>query len=134
MNEFCAGIHVLIKKDNKYLLLKRSDHDKDDPGCWDLPGGGIDWGEQPQEAAVRETKEEAGLEIKVTQILSLQGMQYGGKWSIESIAEGEYLLGEVSLSEEHSESKWVTREEFYAIEPKGEHLVVIAKTLKNYPI
>jgi len=40
MKNFCAGIHVLIKKKNRFLVLKRSPGDIEDAGYWDLPGGG----------------------------------------------------------------------------------------------
>lgn len=131
MNKFCAGIHTLIKKNCKYLLIKRSDKDKDDPGCWDLPGGGIDWGEQPDKAAVREAKEEAGLDIKVNKILSVRGEKYDDNWSTEIIAEGLYLSGDVQLSPEHCEFRWVTEQELLEIQPKGEHLLVLADLLGN---
>lgn len=63
MNKFCAGIHILIQKDNQYLLLKRSAEDESDANCWDLPGGGVDFGEQPLDSAIREAREEAGINI-----------------------------------------------------------------------
>jgi 8-oxo-dGTP pyrophosphatase MutT (NUDIX family) len=37
-------------------------------GWWELPGGGIDPGESYQEAAVREIKEETGLDLHLAQI------------------------------------------------------------------
>lgn len=132
MNSFCAGIHVLVRKGNKHLLLKRSGQDKNDPVCWDLPGGGIDWGEQPLNAAIREAKEEANLDIKVNNIISVRGVEYpGSRWSMEMLAEGDWLDGEVKLSEEHTDHKWATHEEIINIEPKGEHLIVLSQLLQN---
>ncbi len=56
-----AAIAVVFDeaKEN-FLLVKRRD-----VPVWVLPGGGIDDGEQPEEAAVREVREESGFEVKV---------------------------------------------------------------------
>ena len=43
------------------LLIRRSDNDN-----WALPGGGVDIGESLTQAAVRETREESGIECQVT--------------------------------------------------------------------
>lgn len=54
---------VLIKE-GKILLVKRSI----DPGRgnWCIPAGFCEWTEHPQQTAIREIKEETGLEIKIT--------------------------------------------------------------------
>lgn len=41
----------------KFLLVQ------EDNGKWELPGGGLDWGETPQAGVIREIKEEMGLEV-----------------------------------------------------------------------
>lgn len=51
---------ILDETKTKVLLVKR----KDIP-VWVLPGGGIEIGETPEEAVVREVFEETGLEIKI---------------------------------------------------------------------
>ncbi|BCB86842.1 NUDIX hydrolase [Phytohabitans suffuscus] len=48
------------------VLLVRGSATADLPGVWQVPGGGIDHGEHPADAAVREFAEETGLAVAVT--------------------------------------------------------------------
>lgn len=56
-------VHVLVKSDDRYLVMKRSKEETAYQEYWDIPGGSAEVGELPREAAIRETKEEAGLDI-----------------------------------------------------------------------
>jgi len=42
-------------------------------GCWTLPGGFVDYGEHPREAAIREALEELGVSIEIPDPLGEQG-------------------------------------------------------------
>jgi 8-oxo-dGTP pyrophosphatase MutT (NUDIX family) len=53
-----AGI-LLARPQGRVLLLRRSQQ-INNPGRWNLPGGGVDPGEDPYDAAFREFAEEAG--------------------------------------------------------------------------
>lgn len=61
--------HITVKGivvfQNKVLLMKRVKPSSDGLGYWELPGGGLEYGETPNEALLRELKEETGLEIKI---------------------------------------------------------------------
>jgi len=46
------------------VLLVRSSSAQIKPPLWWLPGGGIDFGESPEEALLREFREETGLSVK----------------------------------------------------------------------
>jgi len=52
-------------KEGKLLLVRERQDD-----LWALPGGFIDVGESPSEAAIRETKEESGLDVSVVKLLA----------------------------------------------------------------
>lgn len=64
----CGG--ALIGDADGRLLLVRRAHDPYD-GCWDIPGGFCDLREHPRDAAVREAREETGLEIEPTGLLGM---------------------------------------------------------------
>jgi ADP-ribose pyrophosphatase YjhB (NUDIX family) len=40
-------------------------------GLWTLPGGGLDFGERPADAVVRETREETGLSVRAAELLDV---------------------------------------------------------------
>jgi 8-oxo-dGTP diphosphatase len=56
--------HGLIEHEGKYLVLRRRDG-RYLGGQWDIPGGTVEAGESPAEAAVRECVEEAGIRTTV---------------------------------------------------------------------
>ncbi len=57
------GSAVIVEKDGKVLLGERNKENY--RGYWVLPGGGVEWGETIEQAAVREIKEETGLDIEL---------------------------------------------------------------------
>lgn len=57
------------------MLIKRATEPYQ--GDWDIPGGFIDFGEHPEEAAKREVYEETGLRVRITGLLGIWMDEYG---------------------------------------------------------
>jgi ADP-ribose pyrophosphatase YjhB (NUDIX family) len=69
-----VGAYGLLTKDNQILLCRLSDKVPRNPGKWTLPGGGIEFGESPEEAAAREILEETGLSASIGRLLEIDSM------------------------------------------------------------
>jgi 8-oxo-dGTP diphosphatase len=60
---------VVAEQSGRLLLLKRAIEPA--YGAWVFPGGFVDRGEHPEEAAVREAREESGIEVELDGILGI---------------------------------------------------------------
>jgi 8-oxo-dGTP diphosphatase len=60
----CFGVNAVVVDATGRVLLARRDR----PQIWNLPGGSWEPGEAPWDTAVRETREEVGVEIEVVRL------------------------------------------------------------------
>lgn len=67
---------ALVDVDNRVLIAKRP-RGKAMAGLWEFPGGKLEVGERPEEALVRELKEELDIETKVDCLAPLSFASYG---------------------------------------------------------
>lgn len=72
------GAYALCR-DGGRLLCCRLAPDQPSPGSWTLPGGGIEFGEHPEAAVLRELEEETGLAGRVVGIAAVRSRVYPGR-------------------------------------------------------
>lgn len=69
-----AAYGVVHDSAGRVLLARLTDRTAH-PGWWTLPGGGIDHGEHPEAAVVREVREETGLRVEVRDLLGVDSVR-----------------------------------------------------------
>jgi 8-oxo-dGTP diphosphatase len=64
-----VGVGAIVIRESKILLEKR----KNEPGKgkWSIPGGVVDLGESPEQAVIREVKEETRLEVDAPRLIDV---------------------------------------------------------------
>jgi ADP-ribose pyrophosphatase YjhB (NUDIX family) len=62
---------ILVVRDGRVLMTRRSELASAGAGRWAFPGGFVEAGETAEEAAVRETREEANLDARITGIVGM---------------------------------------------------------------
>lgn len=66
MEKIIKRVCAAIIKDNNILMVF---HQHDNRSYWTLPGGGVDHGETPEQAVIREVLEETGLHSTISKFL-----------------------------------------------------------------
>jgi ADP-ribose pyrophosphatase YjhB (NUDIX family) len=69
-----AAYNLCIDESSRLLLCRLSDI-TERPGWWTLPGGGIDFGEDPEAGALRELREETGLTGRIVELLAVDSLR-----------------------------------------------------------
>ena len=127
----------MIRKGDEYLLIKRAS--EPDKGLWSVPGGMVEVGEKVEEAAIREAKEETGLEIEIVKDLGAVDKIVRddvGKIKyhfiiIDYLAEP--VSGEMHHHDDALDAKWVQPRDFrkYKMSPT---LLDLLRKINLYPI
>ena len=103
-----AAIAIIFNDKNEVLILERMEPQRDWSGYWGFPGGALTWGEEPWDAAIRETKEETGLDICEFDLKFLHN-DYEEDWYVITYWTNKYM-GEIYTEENHV-VKWAPLED-----------------------
>ncbi len=64
---------ILLVEENRVLFVRRAHAPR--IGYWSLPAGFMEWEEHPSQTAVREAKEETGLDVELTRLFEIYSGQ-----------------------------------------------------------
>lgn len=113
--ELQVGVKILLSgREGTFLILRRAeDIYPEVRNKWDIPGGRIDPGSPLLENLTREVLEETGLTLKDgSRLIAAQDIfSRDGKRHIVRLTYLGEAEGEPRLSGEHTEYRWVTRDE-----------------------
>ena len=121
-------VAAIIINDGKVFATQRGYGEFKDG--WEFPGGKIDAGETPEEALVREIKEELDTEVEVKELLETVEYDYPKFHLSMDCFICKIKAGELALKE-HEASKWLTKETLDSVEWLPADLELIEK-IENY--
>ncbi len=104
-----VAVAALIEVDGQVLLVRRAV----DPfrGCWTLPAGFVDAGEDPVDAVRRECLEETGLAVKVDHLVDvLYGLEHARGAHIVIVYQAQVLDGEISAADDVDRAAFFERD------------------------
>lgn len=102
-----VAVVLFVAEGRRVLLIKRGVWPE--KGKWALPAGYIDQGEPPEAGAIREMREETGLEVAITRLL---GVDYNPvSQAIVILYQARVLGGTLAAQDDAEEAGWFTPEE-----------------------
>jgi ADP-ribose pyrophosphatase YjhB (NUDIX family) len=113
-----VGLYVV--KDGKVLLVRRGN--EPGRGKWSLPGGRIRFGERSEEAALREMREETGLEVRLRRVVNVVDVFWRSERGelLEHFVivdfEAEVIGGELRPANDALDARWFSPEELKGLE------------------
>ncbi|MFZ8857799.1 MAG: NUDIX hydrolase [Candidatus Caldarchaeales archaeon] len=113
-----VGLYVV--KDGKVLLVRRGN--EPGKGKWSLPGGRIRFGERSEEAALREMREETGLEVRLRRVVDVVDVFWRSERGelLEHFVivdfEAEVIGGELRPADDALDARWFSPEELKGLE------------------
>ena len=106
-------VAAAIERDGKIFCAQRPEG-KSLGGFWEFPGGKLEVGESPEQALVREIKEELNSEIEIVSYINEASYDYDFGTVIMKTYHAKLISGNLELLE-HQNSTWLAPNELYTL-------------------
>lgn len=106
-------VAAAIEKDGKFFCAQRPEG-KSLGGFWEFPGGKLEEGESPEQALIREIKEELNSEIQIISYINEASYDYEFGTVVMKTYHAELISGNLELLE-HQNSTWLAPHELSTI-------------------
>lgn len=119
IDKLFVATKAFVVHEGKVLLVREADTYKDGTniGMFDIVGGRVTPGERFDDGLIREIKEETGLTVTIGSpffVNEWRPVVRGENWQIvATFFECEAMVGEVILSEDHSEYIWINPRDYH---------------------
>jgi len=137
MNNPVPTVGVVCLKGDEVLLIRRGQPPR--LNQWSLPGGRLEWGETLQVAALRELKEETGVDAKLLGLLDVVDGVFparpGGEITRHYVMidyAARWTSGEPVAGDDAAEARFVTLDQAMAMVEWDETRRVIAETYERF--
>ena len=127
---------AIFNKHQEILLVRRVADDEFMPGVWEIPGGGTEYGEKPEEGLKREIMEECGLEITVGKPITVSDYYIERNGERVQRVEITFLCDllsnseDIVLSDEHDSFVWKSFDNLRDLE-MTEYMAEIIRAVKE---
>lgn len=103
-----VAVIAVIIQDEQVLLVQRAN--EPGQGKWACPAGFVEHDEAPEDAAIRETLEETGLVVRVTQLLEVFPKKDNGLADIVIAYAAEVIGGTLQAADDAVDARWFTQD------------------------
>ncbi len=106
-----VGVSVLVRRDGRVLLVRRGKPPL--AGLWSLPGGKVEFGERLETAAIREIREETGIDIDgleridMAEIIVKDTAGAVQSHAVITVFAGRYVAGTVAAGDDAADARWI---------------------------
>ncbi|MEO7002882.1 MAG: NUDIX domain-containing protein [Ktedonobacterales bacterium] len=100
---FRIGVFALIERDGAYLMGRRRDI-----GWWNLPGGGLEYGETLEQGLAREVMEEVGIDVAIERLVGVYSKPQKREVVLTFLCHLSDANAQPGVSDETSEVGWYT--------------------------